>query len=75
MLVSSYMSASGGSEPDLRKLAESLAEHFNLPVDDVLKLYARERAELAEGVRIRDFLHIFALRKVQQILSSRNGAK
>ena len=40
-------------------------------LDEVAKLYERERAALAIGARITKFLHIFAIRKVQKILRER----
>jgi len=42
-----------------------------VPIDDVAILYEHERAELALGAHITKFLHIFAIRNVQEILRQR----
>ena len=49
-----------------------LAERFHAPVSDVATLYEDEVAKLAVGARITTFLHVLAVRKVQDAL--RNGS-
>lgn len=48
-----------------------LAAELHVPVDEVAALYERERANLAEGAHTTKFLHIFAMRSVQDILRTR----
>jgi hypothetical protein len=42
-----------------------------MPVGEMAALYEQERAKLATGAHITKFLHIFATRKVLEILSKR----
>lgn len=65
------MSAPEDKQPDQARIVALLAEESQLPVDDVAKLYERERAELAAGAHITQFLHVFAIRNVQDILRKR----
>ena len=58
-------------QPDQTQILALLAEDSDMPIDDVSKLYERERAELALGAHITKFIHIFAIRNVQEILRTR----
>jgi hypothetical protein len=49
-----------------------LAQRSKLPIDDVVRLYELERQKLASDARVTTFLHVFAIRKVQEILSERH---
>jgi hypothetical protein len=51
-----------------RPAIELLARESQVPVDGVTRLYENELAKLAVGARIRNFLHIFAIRKVREML-------
>jgi len=65
------MSASQEKQPDQQRTVAVLAKESQVPVDDVAKLYEREHAALATGAHITTFLHILALRNVQEILHKR----
>ena len=58
-------------QPDQMRIVAFLAEASDMPIDDVSKLYEHERAELALGAHITKFIHIFAIRNVQEILRTR----
>jgi hypothetical protein len=58
-------------QPDQTRIIAFLAEELDMPIDDVSNLYEHERAELALGAHITKFIHIFAIRNVQQILRTR----
>jgi hypothetical protein len=58
-------------QPDQRRIVASLAEESHVPIDDVAALYEHERAALALGARTTKFLHIFAIRNIQEILRER----
>lgn len=58
--------------PDEARIVALLAQESRWPVADVATLYAHERAQLALGAHITKFLHIFAKRKVQEILRGRS---
>lgn len=63
---------SGSQEPQLdRKQIEVLARDSQLPVDEVVTLYEHELAELGQGARVTTYLHLFAIRNVQEILRRR----
>jgi len=59
-------------EVDQKRTVAVLAMEFHAPVDAVAALYERERAELARDARVTTFLHIFAVRKVEDALRKRN---
>jgi len=69
------MSSSAQKEPDQTRIIAFLAEESQQPVADVAKLYEHERAELALGAHITKFLHVFAIRRVQEILRKRVADK
>lgn len=59
-------------DPDRQRTVAVLAEEFHAPVDAVAALYERERADLARSARVTIFLHIFAVRKVEDALRKRD---
>jgi len=65
------MSATQDKQPEQKRIVAFLAEGSEEPVDEVAKLYEHERAQLAAGAHITKFLHVFAIRNVQQILRER----
>lgn len=56
---------------DKKQIVALLAEESDTPIDDVATLYERERTKLAQGARNTTFLHIFAIRNVQEALRKR----
>jgi hypothetical protein len=62
------MSAPAEKQPDETRIVALLAKESQRSVVEIAKLYEHERAELAAGAHITKFLHIFAIRNVQQIL-------
>jgi len=69
------MYADHGKESHHQRAIESLAEESEVPVNEVAQLYEDARAELETGARIRNFLGIFALRKVRKTLLERSRGK
>ena len=65
------MSTPAEKPPDESRIVAFLAEESQQRVADVAKLYEHERAELALGAHITKFLHIFAVRNVQEVLRNR----
>jgi hypothetical protein len=65
------MSAPAEKPPDQTRIVALLAKESHQSVAEVARLYEHERAELASGARITKFLHIFAIRNVQEILRQR----
>jgi hypothetical protein len=65
------MSAPAEKQPDQTRIIAFLAKESQQPVADIAKLYEHERAKLALGAHITKFLHIFAIRNVQEILHKR----
>ncbi len=59
------------NQPDQKRIVANLAEQSHTPTRDVAELYEHERAELAAGARVSKFIHIFAIRNVQEILRGR----
>lgn len=47
---------------------EHLALESRVPIDDVERIYGEELAKLKIGARVTDFIPIFAMRKVREIL-------
>lgn len=56
---------------DRKRIVAFVAEESQVPIADAEILYEHERAELALGAHITKFLHIFAVRNVQEILRKR----
>jgi hypothetical protein len=65
------MSAPAEKPLDQTRIVALLAKESQQPVADVAAIYEHERAELALGAHITKFLHIFAIRNVQEILRQR----
>lgn len=57
--------------PDHGQIVASLAAEFDAPLDEVATLYERERAELFAEAKVTTFLHVFAIRHVEEILRQR----
>ena len=57
--------------PNHELIVAALAAQFEAPVDDVASLYQSQWDELAAEARVTQYLHIFALRHVRDILSKR----
>jgi hypothetical protein len=68
------MPAPHETQPDQKRIVATLAAECQVPIDEMATLYEHERAELALGARITKFLHIFAIRNVQEILRARDLA-
>ena len=60
---------------DHTRIVAFLAHESHAAMDDVSKLYERERAELAMGAHVTKFLDIFAMRNVQAILHKREAER
>ncbi len=56
------------TQPGQQRAVALLSKQCNVPVAEVTRLYEHEWARLAVGAHITKFLHIFALRNVQEIL-------
>jgi len=56
---------------DQARIVAFLAQESQVPVPVVAQIYEKERAALAAAAHITQFLHIFAIRKVQDILQQR----
>ena len=65
------MTALREKQPDQGRIVSTLAVECGMPVGEMAALYEHERAELAQGARITKFLHIFATRKVLEVLRER----
>jgi hypothetical protein len=55
-------------QPDQMRIVTSLARECHMPIGEMAALYEHERAELASSAHITKYLHIFATRKVLEIL-------
>lgn len=58
-------------QPDQERIVATLSAESHVPLAEVASLYEGERAGLAVGAHITKFLHIFAIRNVQEILRKR----
>ena len=59
-------------ESDRERTVAVLAAAFHAPVDTVAALYEREQAALARVARVTTYVHIFALRQVEEVLRRRD---
>jgi hypothetical protein len=59
-------------QPDQQRIVASLAQECQVPVGEMAALYEHERAELASVAHITRYLHIFATRKVLEVLHQRD---
>ena len=55
------------------RFIQNLAQEFHLPFDVVAGLYERQRSELCSSARTMQFVHIFAMRNVEEILRERGS--
>ena len=69
------MRAQQEKKPDQQRIVDFLAEEAQMPIDDVATLYEHERSALAAGAHVMRFVHIFAIRNVQEILLQRRVDK
>jgi hypothetical protein len=65
------MFAAPDSQTEEKRIVEFLARQSSVPVDEVARIYAAERAGLAGAARVATFVPIFAIRNVQEILRHR----
>ncbi len=65
------MPAAKEKQPDQQRIVASLAQSCRMPIGEMAVLYEHERAELAAGAHITKYLHIFATRKVLEVLHQR----
>jgi len=65
------MPAPNQKQPDEARIVASLASECQMPIGEMAALYEHERAELALGAHITNYLHIFATRKVLEALRRR----
>ncbi len=65
------MAPSNEKQPDQGRIVASLASECHLPIGEMAALYEHERAELAAGAHVTKYLHIFAARKVLEVLHQR----
>jgi len=65
------MFAAPDSQTEEKRIVEFLARESSVPVGEVARIYAAERAGLAKGARVATFVPIFAIRNVQEILRHR----
>ena len=66
------MPAAREKQPDQRRIVASLAKECQMPVGEMAALYEHKRAELASGAHITKYLHIFATRKVLEVMHQRD---
>jgi hypothetical protein len=67
------MFAAQDKKAEQDRIVEYLAKESNAPIEEVAKLYETERAALAIGARITNYLPIFAIRNVLEKLSQRRS--
>lgn len=68
----SIMAPCNETQPDQGRIVASLASECHLPIGEMATLYEHERAELAAGAHVTKYLHIFATRKVLEVLRQRD---
>jgi hypothetical protein len=66
------MPAAKEKQLDQKRIVASLAQEYHMPVGEMATIYEHERAELASGAHITKYLHIFATRKVLEVLHQRD---
>lgn len=59
-------------QPDQKRIVALLAEQAHMPIGEVATLYEHERDELSQSPHIANYLHIFAIRNVQEVLRKRS---
>lgn len=65
------MPAQTEKQPDQTRIVALLAKECQMPIGEMATLYEHERAELAADAHITKYLHIFASRKVLEVLHQR----
>lgn len=55
------------TQPGQTRIVALLSEESHVPPDEVATLYERERALLAVGSHVPNFLHVFAIRNVREM--------
>ena len=63
------------AQPDPKRIVEFLAKDSPLPANVVAKIYEDECAGLAKSARVTLYLHIFAIRNVQEILRAQGASR
>ncbi len=63
------------NHPDEQRIVDSLASECRVPVSEIATLYAKERATLAQGAHLTEYLPIFATRNVREIIRTRGLSK
>ena len=63
------------TQPDQTRIVASLASKCHVPIGEMATLYEHERAELALGAHITNYVHIFATRNVMEQLRLRGLGK
>jgi hypothetical protein len=66
------MPAAKEKQSEQKRIVASLAKECHMPVGEMAVLYEHERAELASGAHITKYLHIFASRRVLEVLHQRD---
>jgi hypothetical protein len=61
--------------PPPQQALELLARESAMPVNEVARLYEDARAGLEAGARIKDYVGIFALRNVRNMLRQRTAMR
>jgi hypothetical protein len=64
-----------GKQSNQKRTLEFLARESKVSVDEVVRLYEDERAQLEADALITSFLPIFAIRNVREMLRQRSGGK
>ena len=59
-------------QADRTRIVALLSEQSHVPLDEVATLYEHERAVLAIGPHVPNFLDVFAIRNVREMLRSRH---
>jgi hypothetical protein len=59
-------------QEDQTRIVAQLSEESAVPLHEVAALYEHERAVLAVGPHVPNFLHVFAMRNVREVLRSRH---
>jgi hypothetical protein len=62
-----------GTSSSANPPVDALAREFELPIDEVRRLYERTRAELASGAHVHHYVPIFAVRKLREQLRRPGG--
>jgi Protein of unknown function (DUF3562) len=69
------MPSTNEKQPDQMRIVAALASECRVPIGEMAALYEHQRAELALGAHITKYIHIFAIRKVLEIVHERGFDK